>query len=80
MTSTQLNYRDLYEAINQLRQENNACQAEIAHKLEAFIKDEYMPLKDKVNQMWIWGTISVGLTSLLANTVMPIVVKALTTK
>lgn len=73
---TSLNYRDLYTAIDKLRLENNAGQAEIAHKLEAFIKEEYIPLRDKVNQMWIWGTIAVGIASFLANLILPIVTKA----
>lgn len=73
---TSLNYRDLYTAIDKLRLENNAGQAEIAHKLDSFIRDEYLPLRDKVNQMWIWGTIAVGIASFLANLILPIVTKA----
>ena len=75
---TSLNYKDLYLAIDQLRRENNEGQAHIAQKLDAFIKDEYTPLRDKVNQMWIWGTISVGIASLLANVFIPMAVKAFT--
>lgn len=77
MPTTQLNYKDLYQAINQLRMENNAGQQEIAHKLETFIKEEYMPLRDRVNQMWIWGSISVGIASLLANFLVNMASKAL---
>ena len=73
---TSLNYKDLYQAIDQLRRENNEGQAHIAQKLDAFIKDEYTPLRDKVNQMWIWGTIAVGVASFLANLILPIVTKA----
>ena len=73
---TSLNYKDLYQAIDQLRRENNEGQAQIANKLESFIKEEYTPLRDKVNQMWIWGSISVGIASLLTNMFIPMVVKA----
>lgn len=73
---TSLNYKDLYQAIDQLRLENNAGQEKIVLKLESFIKDEYIPLRDKVNQMWIWGTVAVGIASFLANLILPIVTKA----
>jgi hypothetical protein len=62
-----ITYRDLYQAIDQLRIENNAGQREISNKLDAFIKEEYVPLRDRVNQLWIWGTIAVGVASLIAN-------------
>lgn len=71
-----IDYQTLYQAIDKLRLENNQGQEKIAGKLESFIKEEYLPLRDKVNQMWIWGTIAVGIASFLANLVLPIVTKA----
>lgn len=76
----QINYKDLYQAIDQLRRENNDGQAQIALKLDVFIKEEYIPLRDKVNQIWIWGTISVGIASLLANIFIPMAISAFTGK
>ena len=75
-----IDYQTLYQAIDKLRLENNAGQEKIADKLESFIKDEYTPLRDKVNQMWIWGTISVGVESVFVNVFVQMVVKAFTGK
>lgn len=74
---TSLNYKDLYQAIDQLRRENNQGQQEIANKLELFIKDEYTPLRDKVEKIWIYGSIAIAIASILANYTIGWVAKAL---
>ncbi len=72
-----IDYKDLYNAINELRLENNAGQEKIANKLELFLKDEYFPLKGKVEKIWIYGSIAVGIASILANYTIGWVTKAL---
>jgi len=74
---TSITYKDLYNAIDQLRRENNEGQQRIVNSFEQFQEKQFTPLKEKVDQMWIWGTITIGTVSIVMNYIFPAIVKAI---